>query len=355
MSDIIIVNQPVSPVERLMPNHPSKDEKSRIGFYGLWLTQTGQHYIKPTLAAYRDYLMSNERTGIDPHTGEIKRLPALSEATTAAHLGTIKGRYKLLLTDDKFRDELFDLWTDHNKEFIARKSQVDEIIIRIYNAVHSKDSAVKQPTDQDKQHGTRLTKSQMEALIDAPFKVYADKPLRAIRDAAILMLMLFTGLREAELCALDVKDLREPDEKSGALCLRVKLGKGKKRRLIPYGEGIGALAYVDKWLNAAGITTGAVFRGLNTNNTQVVGERLVTRTINKIMDKYTEVKPHDLRRTYAKRLRDDQDFSLEIIKQNLGHSNVSTTERYVGDTDMSARAPIAPLCEINMDRLAAYG
>jgi site-specific recombinase XerD len=71
--------------------------------------------------------------------------------------------------------------------------------------------------------------------------------------------MLCTGIREAELCALTVEDLRQ--RLGGSLALHVCQGKGAKERLVPYGALEWVLAIVEAWLRIASVTDGPVFRG----------------------------------------------------------------------------------------------
>ena len=51
-------------------------------------------------------------------------------------------------------------------------------------------------------------------------RVYEDLslPLRALRDTAVIGLMLCTGIREAELCALDMPDRRASSRLDHPLC-----------------------------------------------------------------------------------------------------------------------------------------
>jgi site-specific recombinase XerD len=72
-----------------------------------------------------------------------------------------------------------------------------------------------------------------------------------LRDTALIALMLCTGVREAGLCALQVRHFRL--KLGGALALHVREGKGCAERLVPYGEPEWVLAVVDKWREAAGI------------------------------------------------------------------------------------------------------
>lgn len=52
----------------------------------------------------------------------------------------------------------------------------------------------------------------------------------------------------------------------------------------------------------------------------------------------TSIQPHDLRRTYARRLY-LVGTDLTAIQQNLGHDNQQTTLDYIGSLDADYRAP----------------
>jgi len=52
-----------------------------------------------------------------------------------------------------------------------------------------------------------------------------------IRDRCLLLLVIATGLRASELCALRVGDLVIDDE--GDLLIHVRQGKGRKDRIVP--------------------------------------------------------------------------------------------------------------------------
>lgn len=82
------------------------------------------------------------------------------------------------------------------------------------------------------------------------------------RDRALLALGFAGAFRRSELVALDVEDLREDPEG-----LRVMVRRGKTdqegrgfEKAIPHGRFIRPVALVREWLDAAGITSGPVFR-----------------------------------------------------------------------------------------------
>jgi site-specific recombinase XerD len=312
----------------LIPANASKDDKSRIGMFTAWLKTTGQVWTTPDLAAYRDALLITK-----------------SPASTSAHLSTIRSAYRRVLRDSAIRDQLFALAADelrrtHQADNPAnRKAFVDEHTTRLKNALDPLSAPVKLTTSQDKADSAqiRLTRAQAEQLLNAPGVI----PLKALRDTAAIALMLCTGIREAELCALEVADLRQ--RLNGELALHIRHGKGAKERLIPYGDLSWVLAIVDKWLYAADITTGPVFRSFWKNGRSIRG-RLSVRAVERIVgsypvmieDKLTTVHPHDLRRTYARSLY-LAGMDLVAISQNLGHASTKTTLLYIGELGANLR------------------
>lgn len=143
-----------------------------------------------------------------------------------------------------------------------------------------------------------------------------------VRDRAILELLYASGLRVSELVGLNVEsvDLRE-----GVVKVR---GKGKKERIVPVGrealKAISAYKGIRKPLNDKE-------RGLYLNHR---GERLTTRSIARILDKYIlqsaidqKVSPHTLRHSFATHLL-GAGADLRGIQELLGHAQLSTTQRY---------------------------
>jgi integrase len=324
----------------LMPHEHNKDVYSRLLFFLDWLDDQNLPWYRPTLSAYKNYLL-HDRTRVDPRTGEWRRAP-LSPASANAHLATIRGRYRALLNSTEVRDRLYDALPPDLQDPASRKAVVDELLIRIEHDIHPHLSRVKELTVQDTPDAEhlRLTPNQVRALIRTPG---LDR-LTTLRDTAILALLVCTGIREAELVALDVEDLRQTF--GGELSLLVRSGKGKKQRLVPYGPLDWCLVYVERWLKAAQITSGAVFRGVFLGDKRVRKTRLTERAVNQIMHRYpvsingvmTVVRPHDLRRTYA-RSAYLHGMDAERIRQNLGHAHLSTTQEYIGRLSGEQRRP----------------
>jgi integrase/recombinase XerC len=143
-------------------------------------------------------------------------------------------------------------------------------------------------------------------------------PARA-RNLAILELLYACGVRVSELSGLDLDAI---DRTEGSL--RV-LGKGRKERIVPFG-GPAARA-LEAWLSARGESPGPLF-------TSARGRRLGTRSIHAIVRRSARqtgiarrVSPHTLRHSFATHLL-DRGADLRMIQELLGHSRLSTTQRY---------------------------
>lgn len=322
----------------LMPADPNKDEKSRLGFFIDWLARTGRRWYQPDLASYRDYLLK-ERTRIDKKGHQISA--PLAPKTAIAHLATIRGRYDQLTRSNQVRDMLYAI-TDPKGSPADRKAMVDELFIRLANDVHPATAPVKTIEKQDiadSEH-LRLKPYQVESLVKTP----GISTLRGLRDTAMMTLMVCTGIRAAEVAELRVDDLRQSI--SDELAVRVRQGKGSKQRLIPYGPLDWCLLYMDGWLEQAEITGGYVFRGIRRGGKTIRKTGIGSWTVNDIMNNYPimidgdlrVVKPHDLRRTYARNAY-EYGMDLERIRQNLGHTSLQTTQTYIGELDGKDRHP----------------
>jgi len=139
------------------------------------------------------------------------------------------------------------------------------------------------------------------------------------RDRAVLELLYASGLRVSELTGLDVDDVDR-----AARTLRV-LGKGRKERMVPYGAK--AAAALEAWLRIRGEVPGPLFVGRR-------GRRLGTRSVFALVRARARaagitrrVGPHTLRHTFATHLL-DAGADLRLIQELLGHSRLSTTQRY---------------------------
>lgn len=145
----------------------------------------------------------------------------------------------------------------------------------------------------------------------------------AIRDWAMVAVMIYAGLRVEETSLLDLTDITI-NERSGSV--RVRNGKGSKQRIVPLGINVRrALAKLIDLRQPD--SPMALFSGKNS-------VRISTRHIERIISdlgaecRIAGLSPHWLRYTFAKRL-EKQGVLIEQIRELLGHESIETTRRYL--------------------------
>lgn len=171
---------------------------------------------------------------------------------------------------------------------------------------------------QDKRLPRTLTAEQATLLVS----VQGDEPL-AIRDRAVMELFYSSGLRLAELTALDADeiDLRENN-------LRVT-GKGGKSRDVPVGRY--AVQAINDWIKVRGWLAKQDEPALFVSKS---GDRLSHRSVQQRIKMWAKrqgidqnVHPHMLRHSFASHLLESSG-ELRAIQELLGHANLKTTQIY---------------------------
>ena len=169
-----------------------------------------------------------------------------------------------------------------------------------------------------------LDESDARALLNAARDEAAAGGASQSRNWAILELTYACGLRVSEVCALDISSLNRE-----ALTVRV-VGKGNKERVVPYGPP--AADALDHWLvrgrpQLAGERSGhALFLGDK-------GGRIDPRVVRSMVHKMAaragvhDIAPHGLRHSTATHLLQGG-ADLRAVQEMLGHSSLSTTQRY---------------------------
>jgi integrase/recombinase XerC len=150
------------------------------------------------------------------------------------------------------------------------------------------------------------------------------------RERALFELLYATGLRVSEAAGLDLEDV----DFAGRL-VRVT-GKGRRERIVPFGESAGdALhAYLPSRAalrHRAGEKESAAGEPLFVN---ARGGRLTSRSMARLLKRRlraaglpAEISPHALRHTFATHLL-QAGADLRAIQELLGHASLSTTQKY---------------------------
>ncbi len=148
-------------------------------------------------------------------------------------------------------------------------------------------------------------------------------PVR-VRDWAILELLYATGIRVAELCALDVGSLMPSTQ-----MLRV-IGKGDKERVVPYGDP--AARALEVWQQRArpqlvtSASGAALFLGARGGR---IDQRIVRSALHRLTARagVHDLAPHGLRHTAATHMLEGG-ADLRAVQELLGHASLQTTQRY---------------------------
>lgn len=190
---------------------------------------------------------------------------------------------------------------------------------------------------QEKHMPVFLTVDEVFSLMETP----GPADTFALRDRAILELLYSTGLRVAELAALNMDQLDCDDG-----MLRVT-GKGKRQRLVVVGTP--ALEALDRYFPQRSLLIRERIGRGNAPETEALflngrGSRLSPRSIERLVGMYAvragiaaRVTPHALRHSFATHLL-EMGADLRTVQELLGHVSLSTTQRYT---------------HLNMDRLSA--
>lgn len=186
------------------------------------------------------------------------------------------------------------------------------------------------PKDARKEKSVKfLNIEQIEKLLSSP----DIKTPQGIRDRTILEAFFSTGLRIAELVALNREQFANIEKKDD---LEIGIiGKGSHPRTVYFSER--ALSWVKKYLATRKDKEKPLF--LHYRSREGVEPRLTARSIERIVKKYAILSgvpffttPHTLRHSYATDLM-NQGVDLRTIQEFLGHKNIVTTQIYTHVTN----------------------
>ncbi|WP_089727439.1 tyrosine recombinase XerC [Candidatus Thiosymbion oneisti] len=165
---------------------------------------------------------------------------------------------------------------------------------------------------------TTLDADQLCSLLDQP-----DAEPLMLRDTAMIELFYSSGLRLAELVAIDIGDIDGDDA-----TLEVT-GKGAKTRRVPVGNQ--ALKAIGRWLKVRGNYAATDQKALFVSRR---GNRIHPRTVQQRLQHWAlargatrNLHPHLLRHSFASHLLESSG-DLRAVQELLGHSDIGTTQIY---------------------------
>lgn len=287
-----------SPNDLFFPKDADKNTQSSIRKFVKWMDERGLNWMTADLTMFRDYLL-NETD--------------LARASSKKHMERVRARYLDLLNSNQIRSMIQEQ-IPANATPADAYAITEEFLTRLRNNTqYDKRVAIRLPINSSFVDGDFSWLSREEIARIMRSMPYDTK--LGLRDAAMLALIYSFGLREAEACAITVSNLRQT--KNGYAGVLVENGKLMKRRFVLRDELTDYTGVIEHWLQYAKITKGEVLGGLK------------PRQVQNRVALYTEARPHDLRRTYAKHLHEGG-RTIEYIAQQLGHVKLETTLIYLG-------------------------
>lgn len=145
---------------------------------------------------------------------------------------------------------------------------------------------------------------------------------RRERDICLLSLLYDCGLRSHEAVSLSVDDI---DISSQMLTVR---GKGGKTRMVPFCDATSSA--LRRWISVRSNCISS--HSDSTLLLSVTGKPLSTSDVRRLIGRLSsqtgiDASPHTLRHAYATHLLEGG-ADLRVIQELLGHSSITTTERY---------------------------
>jgi site-specific recombinase XerD len=217
--------------------------------------------------------------------------------------------------------------------------------------------------------GHWLEREQAEHLVREPLRLAQQEEIsyvKAMRDRAILAVMIGAGLRRSEVAHLTFDHIQQREGRWAFVNL---VGKGEKPRTFGMADWVKKA--LDAWSETARLRRGRVFRALNkglrprlsgqvkTKLGYVTDGNLTDQAIANIVDFYAQragfvdnegaaaLAPHDLRRTAAS-LALKGGATMRQIQAMLGHDSLTTTEKYL-EPMISLKQGAADFIEIDIE------
>jgi len=192
---------------------------------------------------------------------------------------------------------------------------------------------IKLARDKEDKQVRFLALEQLEKLFGAP----DTSTPRGTRDRAILEVFFSTGMRIAELTALNREQVKIKDN-TEELELGI-VGKGGRARTVYFSPR--SLHWLQEYLKARNDENPALF--ISYRHRKDASGRLTSRAIEKMLKRYAllaglpiTTTPHVMRHSFATDLL-SQGVDLRTIQEFLGHKNIAATQIYAHVTSKTLR------------------
>lgn len=183
-----------------------------------------------------------------------------------------------------------------------------------------------------------LNLEQVENLLVAP----DTSTFHGLRDRTILETFFSTGLRIAELIALNRQQIQFSDRTSDEPLEVAVKGKGGRIRAVYFSER--ALEWLKKYIDERKDNDDALFITYRNETKKLGPRRISARVIQQSLKQYavkaglpySMVTPHVIRHTFATDLL-SKGVDIRTLQEFLGHKNIAATQIYAHVTNRQLR------------------
>lgn len=276
------------------------------------LSSKSQENYARFLKKFLDWLKHNDLDNLKPH------------ALTPDHIW----KYRVFLSRQKPLKR-----STQNYYLIALRSLLNYFADR--DIVSLPSEKIKLARDKEERQVRFLTLEQLEKLFAAP----DTSTFRGLRDRAILQSFFSTGLRIAELVALNRDQVKiKPNSEELEISI---VGKGGRVRTVYFSDK--ALYWLQKYLETRRDNHDALFISYQNTKKKEDPKRLTARAIQKMIKQIAitagiplTTTPHVMRHSFATDLL-SQGVDLRTIQEFLGHKSITATQIYAHVTSQKLR------------------
>ena len=261
----------------------------------------------------------------------------LSDKTKTAYRSDLKD-FDLFISGSEISEERLLAYVTHlmnerrlSVSTITRKMIVIKMYLKYLNDKQYIDRDFSMPTfrlKQERRLPRTLSKKEIGALLNhATQRAYKDTSIfgqaMALRNLALLDILIATGIRIGEASSISITDIIKPER---TILIH---GKGRKQRLI-YISCPETWNAIIAWIKAReklNPTTEHLFVNRYGNQLGIHGIEYVFNKLKNRAGINKSATPHYLRHTFATNLLANG-ADLRSVQEILGHSSVSTTEIY---------------------------
>ena len=175
--------------------------------------------------------------------------------------------------------------------------------------------------------------------------------ITGVRDLLILQLLATTGMRRAELCGIKLGDI---STSLGSTIILIT-GKGEKSRLVAVSDEVNET--INEYLKLRKLTLKQnpsepliTSHSNNKGSSKFITENAVYNVIKKHANNAgidaSTISPHSLRHTFATLSHLELGISKDDLQELMGHTSVSTTNRYIKAADITKISPADKLSKL---------